>query len=118
MAVIQFIQGLNEDVIPDVRLTRSRDGSTGTATFRFSNPKVLESTGTKQGVITGMYLVDEEGQLITRDVNARFVNGKPKGLDSVYIMQSKEVWDRFMRFMERYSLDNGLTFTKSNALDK
>ena len=38
MAVIQFIQGVNEDVIPDVRLTRSRDGSTGTATFRFANP--------------------------------------------------------------------------------
>ena len=30
---------VNEDVIPDVRLTRSRDGSTGTATFRFANPK-------------------------------------------------------------------------------
>jgi photosystem II protein len=42
MAVIQFIQGVNEDIVPDVRLTRSRDGSTGTATFRFSNPKVLE----------------------------------------------------------------------------
>ena len=39
MAVIQFIQGVNEDVIPDVRLTRSRDGSTGTATFRFANPQ-------------------------------------------------------------------------------
>ena len=44
MAVIQFIQGVNEDVIPDVRLTRSRDGSTGTATFRFANPQVLRST--------------------------------------------------------------------------
>ena len=26
MAVIQFIPGVNETVIPDVRLTRSRDG--------------------------------------------------------------------------------------------
>ena len=61
MAVIQFIQGINEDIIPDVRLTRSRDGSTGTATFRFSNPKVLESSTSQKGTITGMYLIDEEG---------------------------------------------------------
>nr|YP_010835373.1 photosystem II protein psb28 [Cryptomonas gyropyrenoidosa]WFQ83048.1 photosystem II protein psb28 [Cryptomonas gyropyrenoidosa] len=111
MAVIQFIQGLNEEVVPDVKLTRSRDGSTGTATFRFSNPKVLEQTSV-QGVITGMYLVDEEGQIVTRDVNARFVNGKPQGIEAVHIMQDKDAWDRFMRFMERYSENNGLTFTK------
>jgi photosystem II 13kDa protein len=117
MAVIQFIQGVNEDIIPDVRLTRSRDGSTGTATFRFSNPTVLESRTTQQGTITGMYLIDEEGQLITRDVNARFVNGKPQAIEAVYIMQSKEEWDRFMRFMERYSQDNALTFTKFNGED-
>ena len=46
MAVIQFIQGVNEDVIPDFRLTISRDCSTGTATFRFANPKVLEAQTT------------------------------------------------------------------------
>ena len=39
-----------------------------------------------------------------------FVNGKPQGIEAVYIMQSKEDWDRFMRFMERYSEDNGLNF--------
>ena len=53
---------------------------------------------------------------MTRDVNARFVNGKPQGIEAVYIMQSKEDWDRFMRFMERYSEDNGLTFTKANSM--
>ena len=30
-AKIQFIKGLEEKVLPDVRLTRSIDGSTGTA---------------------------------------------------------------------------------------
>ena len=39
-AKIQFIKGLNEKVLPDVRLTRSRDGSTGTATFVFRNPNI------------------------------------------------------------------------------
>jgi photosystem II protein len=115
MAVIQFIQGINEQVIPDVRLTRSRDGSTGTATFRFANPKVLDAQTSSKGTITGMYLIDEEGEIVSRDVNARFVNGKPQGIESVCIFESKEQWDRFMRFMERYSEDNGLTFTKASS---
>jgi photosystem II 13kDa protein len=115
MASIQFIPGINESVIPDVRLTRSRDGSTGTATFRFTNPNILDASTGKEGNITGMYMKDEEGELVTRDVNAKFVNGKPQAIEAVYIIKSPEDWDRFMRFMERYASDNGLTFTRSNS---
>ena len=113
-AKIQFIKGLDEKVLPDVRLTRSRDGSTGTATFRFKNPNILDKSTAKEGEITGMYLVDEEGILETRDVNARFINGKAEAIESIYIMKSPETWDRFMRFMERYGKTNGLVFTKAN----
>tara|TARA_B100000767_G_C19762237_1_gene535752 strand:- start:2543 stop:2890 length:348 start_codon:yes stop_codon:yes gene_type:complete len=113
-ATIQFIKGLNEKVSPDIRLTRSRDGSTGTATFRFKKPNILDKRTSKEGEITGMYLVDEEGTLETRDVSARFVNGKPSAIESIYIMKNSEAWDRFMRFMERYGQNNGLVFTKAN----
>jgi photosystem II 13kDa protein len=112
-AVIQFIQGVDEIIIPRVQLTRSRDGSTGTATFLFENPSILEKRTSKEGPITGMYLIDNEGILMTKDVNARFVNGKAKSIEAVYIMKSPEAWDRFMRFMERYGEENGLTFTKT-----
>ena len=107
-------EDLDEKVLPDVRLTRSRDGSTGTATFRFKNPNILDKNTAKEGEITGMYLIDEEGILETRDVNARFINGKPETIESIYIMKSPEAWDRFMRFMERYGDSNGLVFTKAN----
>ena len=113
-ANIQFIRGLDEKIVPDVRLTRSRDGSTGTATFRFKNPNILDKSTAKQGEITGMYLIDTEGILETRDVNARFVNGKPEVIESIYIMKSPEAWDRFMRFMERYGEKNKLVFNKAN----
>jgi len=112
-AQIQFIKGLNEKVLPEVKLTRSRDGSTGTATFKFKNPNILDKSTAKEGEITGMYLVDEEGTLETKDVNAKFINGKPQTIESVYIMKSPENWDRFMRFMERYGKSNGLSFTKA-----
>ena len=113
-AKIQFIKGLDERILPDVRLTRSRNGSTGTATFRFRNPNILDKTTLKAGEITGMYLIDEEGVLETRDVNACFINGKPEVIESIYIMKNPDAWDRFMRFMERYGQTNGLVFTKAN----
>ena len=112
-ASIQFIKGLDEKVLPDVRLTRSRDGSTGTATFRFKNPNILDKNTTRQGKITGMYLIDQEGALEARDVNALFINGKPQVVESIYIMKNSKEWDRFIRFMERYGKTNGLVFTKA-----
>ena len=113
-ARIQFIKGIDEKVLPDVKLTRSRDGSTGTATFLFRNPNILDKSTAKEGEITGMYLIDEEGILETKDVNAKFINGKPDAIESIYIMKSPEAWERFMRFMERYGESNGLVFTKAN----
>nr|YP_009393200.1 photosystem II protein W [Bostrychia moritziana]ARW61762.1 photosystem II protein W [Bostrychia moritziana] len=113
MAVIQFIDGINETVIPTIKLTRSRDGSTGTATFRFHNPDIIQLGMQEKGDIQGMYLKDEEGTIITTDVNAKFVNGKPQGIESIYIIKNPSEWDRFMRFMERYANNNNLSFTKA-----
>lgn len=111
MAQIQFSRGINEEIIPDVRLTRSRDGSNGTATFYFDKPKALDSSSTEE--ITGMYLIDEEGEIVTREVKGKFVNGQPSALEAIVLIKSPEEWDRFMRFMERYAEENGLGFTKS-----
>nr|YP_009511751.1 photosystem II protein psb28 [Melanthalia intermedia]AXI97628.1 photosystem II protein psb28 [Melanthalia intermedia] len=113
MASIQFIKGINETVIANVSLTRSRDGSKGTATFRFDNPDILKSGMEDKGDITGMYLKDNEGELVTRDVSAKFVNGKPRAIEAVYIIKTPQEWDRFMRFMEQYANDNELSFTKA-----
>ncbi|MGF1512216.1 MAG: photosystem II reaction center protein Psb28 [Elainellaceae cyanobacterium] len=112
MARIQFsLGGAPEDTVPDIRLTRAKDGSDGTATFYFDNPKVLTDGGMDD--ITGMYLIDEEGQLSTREVNGKFVNGQPSAIEAVYAIKSVEDWDRFMRFMERYGKENGLEFSKA-----
>jgi photosystem II protein len=111
MAKIQFSRGTDEDSVPQVRLTRSKAGTQGTATFIFENPKALSSTSTEE--ITGMYMIDEEGEIITREVKAKFINGQPAGLEALYLMRSLEEWERFMRFMERYSEVNGLGFSKA-----
>lgn len=110
MAEIQFARGVKEEVVPDVRITRAKDLSDGTATFYFDRPKALVDEG---GEVTGMYMVDEEGELATRDVNGKFVNGEPAGIEAVFVMRGQDEWDRFMRFMERYGRDNGLGLQKS-----
>ncbi|MEG4047740.1 photosystem II reaction center protein Psb28 [Microcoleus sp. Pol17_C1] len=111
MAKIQFSRGIDEDSVPEVRLTRSKSGDQGTATFIFENPKALSSSSTED--ITGMYMIDEEGEILTREVKAKFINGQPAGLEALYLMRSSTEWDRFMRFMERYSEANGLGFSKA-----
>ncbi len=111
MAEIQFARGITENAVPDVRLTRAREGTSGTATFYFENPRVLDSDSQQE--VTGMYLIDEEGELSTQDVNAKFINGKPEAIEAKYLMKSQEEWDRFMRFMERYAEEHGLGFSKS-----
>ena len=112
MAEIQFSRGLKEPVVPAIRLSRTKTGEKGSAKFYFDQPTILGDQQTEE--ITGMYLVDEEGEIVTREVKGKFINGKPTAIEATVIFNSPAEWDRFMRFMERYGSENGLEFTKSS----
>ena len=114
-AAIQFFQGVDEPVVPDIRLTRSRDGRTGQATFVFEEPEALAPE--TMGDITGMYMVDEEGQMVTRDVKARFVNGKASALEATFTWKSPTDFERFMRFAQRYAESHDLGFSGQGGGD-
>jgi photosystem II protein len=111
VAAIQFFRGVNEPVVPDIRLTRSRDGRTGQAMFVFEEPDALAPEA--MGDITGMFMVDEEGELVTREVKARFVNGKASALEATYTWKSLTDFERFMRFAQRYADSHDLGFSGS-----
>jgi len=112
-ASIQFVKGLEEKVVPDVKLTRAKDGSSGVATFNFKNPNCFDASTAAMGEVTGMFLADDEGELVTTDVNAKFTNGKPQSIEATLVMTSPAEWDRFMRFMEAYAESNGLGFNSA-----
>ncbi len=114
-AAIQFFRGVDEPVVPDIRMTRSRDGRTGQAIFVFEEPDALAPNAV--GDITGMFMLDEEGELVTREVKARFVNGKASALEATYTWKSTEDFDRFMRFAQRYADSNALGFSGSPGDD-
>jgi len=110
-AAIQFFRGVDEPVVPDIRLTRSRDGRTGQALFVFEEPQALAPE--TMGDIAGMFMVDEEGELVTREVNARFVNGKASALEATFTWKSSSDFERFMRFAQRYADSHDLGFSGS-----
>ncbi len=108
MAAIQFFRGVDETVIPDIRMTRSRDGETGQAIFVFEEPDALGEEMTS--AIAGMFLVDEEGELVSREVRGRFVNGRASAIEATYTWKTMEEFERFMRFARRYAKRANLDF--------
>ncbi len=107
---IQFYEGQDETSIPEIRLTRSKDGKTGQAIFIFENPEALSAE--TAGDITGMKMIDEEGELQTREIKARFLNGMPSALEATYTWKSEADFQRFMRFAERFAKKNGLGYSQ------
>lgn len=111
MAEIQFSRGVAEEVIPDIKVTRSKTGNSGTATFFFEDPKILNKDSSDE--ITGMYLVDDEGEIVSREVKGKFVNGEARAIEAVLIMKSEAEFERFVRFMNKYAEEHGLGLDKS-----
>ncbi len=106
MAEIQFAKGVKEPTIPDVKVTRSKTGNSGTATFYFADPEILK--GESNDEITGMYLIDDEGEIVSREVKGKFINGEARAIEAVLIMKSPQEFERFVRFMDQYAEENGL----------
>ena len=110
IATISFLDGVDEPTVPEIRLTRSRDGRTGQALFNFEEPEALSAV--KDGTIQGMSMVDEEGVLKTREVKARFLNGVPSAIEATYVWKSEADFQRFMRFAKRYASGHGMGYTE------
>ena len=110
---IQFIRGLDEIEEPKIRITASRDRSTGTAAFSFYNAKIVNTAmdfGNKDYEIKGMYLIDNEGVIITRNIHLGFELGKPTRLTGLIIIKNEVAWNRFIRFLKRYGFEHNLKY--------
>ena len=114
-AYIEFIIGIPEPCVPDVSLTRSKDGSTGVATFTFDAPSFLDAATEALGDTTGMYLKDSEGTMKTSEVTATFTNGKPRIVKGVMVLKDTEEWDRFMRCPSELERARGRTSSQYRA---
>ena len=102
---IQFIKGETERSIPEIRLFRNIDGKQGQAIYKFNMPTTI--TIENFNSIQKMTLIDEEGELSTREIDLSISDNKITGVNSTYSWYSEKEFERFMRFAERYA--NSLT---------
>jgi len=111
---IQFINGIKEKTLPLVKLTKSKNGTTGTATFVFIYPSVFEEAFSSFDSIDGMFLIWENKKILTNDINILFKNGKPFLLKAIFIFKNSQEWFLFFQFMKVYSKETGLFFSENN----
>ena len=114
---IQFISEVEEMTVPRrVRLTKSENGETGTATFLFFEPTIfsifINSSSQTSICIKNMDLIWDKKKISTKDIKIYFKDGKPIILRSILIFRNSKDWFNFLNFMSCYSKETGLSFTE------
>ena len=109
---IQFVSGFEEMTVPRrVRLTKSENGETGTATFLFFEPTVfsifLDNDSINTLPIKGMDLIWDKKKITSKDIKIYFKNGKPTVIRSILIFRNSKDWFNFLNFMNSYSKEIG-----------
>ena len=108
---IQFIKGKKETSLPIIKLTKSLNGKTGTATFLFICPDIFNVI--KFQNFNCMHLLWDNNEITTTEINIIFKNGRPFLLKSLFIFKNEKEWFDFLNFMNLYSKETGLFFTES-----
>ena len=111
-ARIEFLPGFAETKLPIIRLTKSRDKTTGTATFIFIRPHLFELIQKEFIIIKEMTLIWEQKKISTNDIEIIFNKGKPLLIKSIFIFKNPSEWFQFLNFMQIYSKTTGLFFTE------
>ena len=98
---IQFIKGMNEKDLPEIRLLRNSDGKKGQAIYKFHKPNTI--TLENFNSIKKMSLIDEEGELSTSKIDLSILDNKIMEVKSTYNWNSEKEFERFMRFAQRFA---------------
>jgi photosystem II protein len=106
---------LKEKTLPIVKLTKSKNGETGTATFIFIQPSIFAFKNSNINSVNGMYLSWGNKKIMTNDVNILFKNGNPFLLKAILIFRNSQEWFHFLNFMTCYSKETGLLFSEKSS---
>ena len=98
---IQFVKGKDEKNHPEIRMSRNRDGKKGQAIYIFHEPQTITLKNFKS--IQKMYLIDEEGELLTKKIDLSITDECIKEVKSTFNWNTEKEFERFMRFSRRYA---------------
>jgi photosystem II protein len=109
---IEFTEGYREKALPVIKLTRSRNGKTGTATFIFIEPCLFHRFYGQTLELTSLSLIWNEEKITTHDISIFFKDGKPFLLKGIFLFKNSIEWFNFLNFMRQYSNETGLAFSE------
>ncbi|MFN9868022.1 MAG: photosystem II reaction center protein Psb28 [Pseudanabaena sp.] len=116
---IEFFAGIPEE-LSDVRLRRDRSTGENSVKMTFVNIKAVQGTNSfAKASFNDIRLVDSEGTISIEPKTSKLFwqeqgdDSELAKIDIVFDVGSTDHWDRFMRFMERYSEANGWEFTST-----
>lgn len=112
MVSIELFEGCKEERLPFIKMTRSKNGRTGTATFIFIKPFFFEENFDSFRQIQGLFLISEKKRITTKEIKVIFKDGQPFLLRAVFFFTKTEEWFDFLNFMVLYSNENGLFFSE------
>ena len=115
VVTIEFLKDIQEPTLPIIRLTKSRNKTTGTATFIFIRPLVLDLLQTPAQSLEKMSLIWENKRIITSDIQIVFHKGRPFLVKSIFLFKNATEWFQFLNFMQHYSKETGLYFTEFSS---
>jgi photosystem II 13kDa protein len=107
---IEFIKNKKELILPTIKLTKSVNGKTGTATFIFIKPILFKDPLFSENNLLGMNLIWENNRIETKDIEIFFKNGNPYFLKATLIFKNSKEWFQFLNFMSYYSKETGISF--------
>jgi photosystem II protein len=89
---IEFLEGIPEKSLPFIKLTKSKNGKTGTATFVFYHPSIFTCDSSFSS-IDGMSLIWDTNKMKTTDLQIIYKNGKHKYIN--FPNRGTKKWDSF-----------------------
>jgi photosystem II protein len=112
---IQFIDNIDENTIPIIKLTKSKNQKTGTASFLFIQPTIFKDINSSTFIIDHLTLILNKNKMLTKDVEIIFKNGKPFLIKAIFIFKNSKQWFEFLTFMNQYSKETGLSFSETKS---
>jgi photosystem II protein len=112
---IQFIDNIDENTIPIIKLTKSKNQKTGTATFLFIQPTLFKEIKFSMFPIDSLTLILNHNKMVTKDIEILFKDGQPFSIKAIFIFKNSQQWFEFLNFMNQYSKETGLSFSETKS---
>ncbi len=112
IAYVEIFSSFKETRIPLIKLSKSKDGCTGSATFLFIKPKAFNKAIVFNSSLNSVKLISNKYKISTTNLHIFFKKGKPFFLKALFLFIKKEDYFLFFNFINLYANKKKLTYFK------